>query len=320
MFDILALFPGVPLFFMVSGFLITDSYFNSKTIKEYFFKRGLRIYPALFLNILILEFAMYIGGNMSDNNISFFEYIIYILGYMSTAVMGIGSTLIGLKGVDIYHFDAFFSFYPSGVLWTLAIELSFYLLLPFVLYFKKSYKVVILTILSFLSIYITFFIDYTQSENFNAIMKLLTISILPYFWIFAIGIFMRLFWKNIQKFFIGYGIYYLIIYLVFSSFMLYFTDTLGNYKTELYLSTIIQTILMAFAMFSMAFSYTHIKFNRKTDLSYSTYLYHMLIVQILIGFGVMNSWYLYFIVIGATFCIAYLSWTYIEKPMLKFKP
>ena len=34
----------------------------------------------------------------------------------------------------------------------------------------------------------------------------------------------------------------------------------------------------------------------------------------------MNSWYLYFIVIGATFCIAYLSWTYIEKPMLKFKP
>jgi peptidoglycan/LPS O-acetylase OafA/YrhL len=151
-------------------------------------------------------------------------------------------------------------------------------------------------------------------------MKLLTISILPYFWIFAIGIFMRLFWKNIQKFFIGYGIYYLIIYLVFSSFMLYFTDTLGNYKTELYLSTIIQTILMAFAMFSMAFSYTHIKFNRKTDLSYSTYLYHMLIVQILIGFGVMNSWYLYFIVIGATFCIAYLSWTYIEKPMLKFKP
>jgi peptidoglycan/LPS O-acetylase OafA/YrhL len=28
---------------------------------------------------------------------------------------------------------------------------------------------------------------------------------------------------------------------------------------------------------------------------------------------------LYLVVIGATFAIAYLSWTYIEKPMLNFK-
>lgn len=323
MFDVLALFPGVPLFFMVSGFLIADSYLNSTNLKEYFVKRGLRIYPALFLNILILELAMYIGGNMTGNHISIIQYIVYFFTYVATAASGIASTLVGLKGADIYNQSAFFHDYPSGVLWTLTVELSFYMLLPMVLFFKNTkVRNTLLSLLVLLSIAITLYISSYGAKEFyesSAIAKLLHISILPYFWIFGLGVFMRLYWESIQKYFVGYGIYYLGAYLLYSFTMLYFFDTLGNYKTELYFSTIVQIILLAFAMFSMAFSYTQIKFNRKIDLSYSTYLYHMLIVQILIGFGITGSWYLYFVVVGATFVIAYLSWTYIEKPMLKLK-
>jgi peptidoglycan/LPS O-acetylase OafA/YrhL len=77
--------------------------------------------------------------------------------------------------------------------------------------------------------------------------------------------------------------------------------------------------MMPFTMFVLSVSNTDIKFNRKLDLSYSTYLYHMLIVQILISLNITGSGYVYFIVIGVTFAIAYLSWTYIEKPMLRLK-
>lgn len=323
MFDFLALFPGVPLFFIVSGFLITDSYLNSTSLKEYFIKRGLRIYPALFVNILILEFVMYLGGNMMGNNISIAQYIIYFFTYVATAVNGIASAIVGLKGTDIYNYTAFFHDYPSGVLWTLTVELSFYVLLPMVLFFKNNkIRNGLLLFLSLISIYITFYISSYGAKEFyesSSLGKLLQILILPYFWIFGLGVFMRLYWLKIKKYFIGYGVYYLGVYLLYCVGSTYVFGELGNYKTELNVTTIIQTIFLAFAMFSMAFSYTYIKFNRKLDLSYSTYLYHMLIVQILIGFGIIGSAYLYLVVIGATLFIAYLSWIYVEKPMLSLK-
>ena len=323
MFDFLAFFPGVPLFFMVSGFLITDSYLNSQNLKEYFVKRGLRIYPALFVNILILEFAMYIGGNMTGNNISIIQYIIYFFGYVFTAASGIASTVIGLKIVDIYNMNGFFHNYPSGVLWTLTVELSFYILLPMVLFFKNiKVRNILLLFLTFLSIAITFYISSYGAKDFyesNALNKLTHISIFPYFWIFGIGVFMRLYWVQIKKYFVGYGLYYFGAYLLYCVGAIYICGDLGNYKTQLHLTTIIQTMLLAFTLFSMAFSYTNIKLNRKLDLSYSTYLYHMLIVQILIGLGITGSGYLYLVVIGATFTIAYLSWAYVEKPLLGLK-
>lgn len=323
MFDFLALFPGVPLFFMVSGFLITDSYLNSSSLKEYFIKRGLRIYPALALNILVLELVLYYANIANTLDISFYQYLLYLLSYILTAVMGIGTTISGIDGVLLneYYSGGFYSIYPSGVLWTLSVELSFYFLLPFVLIFKKDYvKTIILILLSLLSIYITFSIDYTDSDNFSKLIKLLSISIFPYIWIFAIGIIFRIFWSNIKKYLINYGIYYFTLYIIYSIFITYFEGTIGKYRSELYISTIIGTILLSFAMFSMAFSYTQIKFNRKMDLSYSTYLYHMLIIQTLIGFGITGSAYLYLVVLGTTFAIAYLSWTYVEKPMLRLKP
>lgn len=324
MSDILVFFPGVPLFFMVSGFLITDSYLNSQNLEEYFLKRGLRIYPALFVNILILEIAMYLGGNMTGNNISIVQYIIYFFTYVATASSAIASKLSGLKETtDIYNFVAFFHDYPSGVLWTLTVELSFYVLLPMVLFLKNNkVRNGLLLFLSLISIVITFYISSCGAKEFyesGSFAKLLHISIFPYFWIFGLGVFMRLYWTEIQKYFIGYGVYYLGFYLLYCVGIFYMFGELGNYKTELHFTTIIQTILLAFTIFSMAFSYTYIKFNRKIDLSYSTYLYHMLIVQILIGFGITGSWYLYFVVIGVTFAIAYLSWTFVENPMLRFK-
>lgn len=319
MFDFLALFPGVPLFFMVSGFLIADSYLNSTNLKEYFVKRGLRIYPALFLNILILELAMYIGGNMTGNHISIIQYILYFFTYIATAASGIASTLVGLKGADIYNMTGFFHDYPSGVLWTLTVELSFYVLLPLIFMFKnKKFRNIILIIFATVAIVIS---SYGSKEFYEAssITKLLHISVFPYFWIFGIGVFIRLYWVKIKRYFVGYGLYYLGAYLTYSFLIISFFGGFSGYKTHLDVATVVQTILMACAMFSMAFSYTNIKFNRKVDLSYSTYLYHMLIVHILIGFGITGSWYLYLVVIGATFAIAYLSWTYVEKPMLKLK-
>jgi peptidoglycan/LPS O-acetylase OafA/YrhL len=46
------LFPGVPIFFIVSGFLVTTSYlFGAGGTVAFFARRMLRIYPALWVNV-----------------------------------------------------------------------------------------------------------------------------------------------------------------------------------------------------------------------------------------------------------------------------
>lgn len=313
----LRLFPGVPLFFLVSGFLITDSYLNSGNLKEYFIKRALRIYPALFVNILVLELAMYVGKNFND--ISVLKYIEYFVLYAITAASGIAGSIIGIKNDALYNYDGFFSSYPSGVLWTLSVELSFYIVLPFILCIRKAIiRNLLLVFLFFTSMIIPVIADenFYSASNLN---KLLELICLPFLWIFIIGMVMRLYWLDIKKYLVGYGLFYIAFYLIFCFVAIEFGSGLGDYKRGLEISTVFQIFLLALAMFSMAFSYTNLKMARSTDLSYSTYLYHMLIVQILISLGFGSSLWLYFIVVAATLAVAYVSWNFIEKPALKLK-
>src|SRR3984957_14474576 len=43
------MFPGVPIFFVISGFLISKSYERSTSLRDYYRNRCLRIFPALWV-------------------------------------------------------------------------------------------------------------------------------------------------------------------------------------------------------------------------------------------------------------------------------
>ena len=61
----LALFPGVPVFFLISGLLISRSYETNRNLREYAVNRSLRIFPGLVvcvaLNLLAVASTGYFG-------------------------------------------------------------------------------------------------------------------------------------------------------------------------------------------------------------------------------------------------------------------
>ena len=62
--------------------------------------------------------------------------------------------------------------------------------------------------------------------------------------------------------------------------------------------------------------------GRQTDLSYGVYLYAYPIQQLLVmhGFGAGRPWRLTGWALGPALVVAWFSWTFVERPVLRYKP
>lgn len=115
-----ALFPGilgVPgtlavwCFFVISGYLNFFSCRDSQALREYYFKRFIRLYPLLLLSFLI---------------VCFFEKTIF-----TNDLYTLFPVILNIKD-HMPH---------NGVLWTIIIELQLYLLTPLLFYAGKTLKI-----------------------------------------------------------------------------------------------------------------------------------------------------------------------------------
>jgi peptidoglycan/LPS O-acetylase OafA/YrhL len=107
---------GVDLFFMISGFVIYMSIENSNLL-DFIKSRIVRLYPAFWICVTITAFVIYLFGG--------YIFSVNLKQYLANLTMLNG--FFGIKNVD-------------GVYWTLLLEIKFYLLIGFVLFFKKIKK------------------------------------------------------------------------------------------------------------------------------------------------------------------------------------
>lgn len=113
---------GVDIFFVISGFLIFNSFKHSKSTMDYLWKRCLRIFPGLFA---VLSLTVVFGFFFSSSNL--YDYF-WLTGNVKTYILN-NMSLFNLQPAmsDIFTTNPL----PgtiNGSLWTLVYEFTLYFL------------------------------------------------------------------------------------------------------------------------------------------------------------------------------------------------
>ncbi|MDR3434984.1 glycosyltransferase [Telmatospirillum sp.] len=135
---------AVECFFVVSGYLVTNSFDRDPDIRRFFIKRVCRIYP-LYIVVVIAQ-TILLGclepAGLFGNLRSMAGYFVANALFANFVQHDVGrGVLTGLVDPSL-----------NASLWTLKIEFAFYLILPFLWRAVERYGVKVLVILFFLSI------------------------------------------------------------------------------------------------------------------------------------------------------------------------
>lgn len=299
-------FPGVPMFFTMSGYLISASYERNTDLKNYFKNRIYRIYPALWFCILLTIITATIFGGINFFNMS-------TPGWLASQLVGGIYTPGFLKhyGIGAYN----------SSLWTIPVELQFYLVLPVVYYvinrfFIKSKGSNIPFYVAwglFLIIGVTLrakFPGLMEDHGFGA-AKLFRYSFIPHFYLFLAGVLMQRLSASKSRLIAGKALYWFIFYVAYCYFV------------PLVSAPAIIAASLILAVFTISLAYTAPGFSHKllrgNDISYGVYIYHGLIINILVQLHCTGEWKYVALLIPVAFSIALFSWKFIEEPMLRRK-
>ena len=185
-------FPGVIIFFTLSGFLVTLSWCRNNSLKQFVRNRFLRIYPALFVCFIALQIIMVVLGHIKWENLLDWQLWAYWIGQLT---IGQFFTPDFLRDFGVGC--------PNGSLWTIPIEIEFYLLIPLIfIVFSKikiQYKYLAASMLSILINIVLGLIAQENEGHTNTseliqssyighlLVKLSSVSVIPYLYCFIAG-------------------------------------------------------------------------------------------------------------------------------------
>ena len=303
----LGIFPGVPIFFFISGFLISRSWTTSRSLRDYAIKRAARIEPALIVSVIFALALTAASGYL--NNLS-----------VPVTLRDLALLIAAKITILQFYNPEFLRGYGDGVLngslWTIVVEIQFYILVPIIyLSFKiKDGKATILIWLFSLFIVCNAAYDFYGS-NFptTLYLKLLKVSFFPWFFMFLCGAIFQhnfdFFYRNLNgKFFP-----LLFIYIAASFLGVFLKLDLGNSINPLLF------ILLACLIFSAAYTKVDLaaKTLGKTDISYGVYLYHMPIINFFLFTNFAKTYTIGLLISACIVVISTISWFAVENPCLR---
>lgn len=317
LFDLTEWLPGVPIFFVISGFLISRSYERSGNLGNYFWNRTLRIFPALWVCLAVTLVVLGWFGFLPLSFIRSGTFIGWLAGQVSF-----------LQFFNPEQFRGFGIGVANGALWTITVELQFYVFIPLlyaVVYRParwKKLRVAFFTML-FAASYLVFCVMNVKVNGpggFSGapfVFKLLFNTLLPHLWMFLLGILIHRYFATLGRWLEGYFLIYIGLYAIIATVMQMF---IPEFSVGFYVALLPARILLALATISAAYSARSLSTTllRGTDVSYGVYIYHSLMINIFVQMGWISMRILPVILL-MTILLAGLSWHLVEKPALACK-
>ena len=303
-FSILEYFPGVPVFFFISGYLIYQSFSNIKEKKlgTFFINRCLRLYPALFFCFFVTLLSLLISGYLATQSYSSKDFFTWVFTSL-TFFQFYNPDFLRAYGVGAIN----------GSLWTISAELQFYILTPLLFLLYTRYKKISIS-LAFILILVNLLNTFLNDRSSIA-EKLIVVSFLPWFYMFMVGAYISTNRDLQTKILSVNPLVYLVLYVASYYFALEYNLGVGNNIN------FISFILLCLLIFRLA--YTNPSLSDQVlggnDISYGIYIYHMPIINLWLFCKIQGTTISFVLAIVATICMAFISWYLIEKPALRLK-
>jgi len=308
--ELLALFPGVPIFFVISGFLISRSYERTPSLAVYFRNRALRIYPALWTSFAVSLVLVAALGAWPRGFVTTPTGVGWVLGQLSIVQFFNPAALRGF-GVGVLN----------GSLWTIPVELQFYLVLPLIYRAcvrgrdgrESALRLGALAVGSF-GLWCLW--ETTQVHGTLA-GKLLQVTIAPHLFMFLAGVWLQRSWARVAPLVRERAGAWTLAYVAVQ--VLARVVPAGGVAGAIVAAA--GFALLAVAVVSMAFTRVGVggRLLRGRDCSYGVYLYHMLVVNALVALGWTGTPAHLATVFALTFAAAAASWSIVERPALSLK-
>jgi peptidoglycan/LPS O-acetylase OafA/YrhL len=278
---------AVTAFFSISGLLISQSFFNSRSFADYLGKRVVRIFPALILCAFVMTYLA--GAVFADGYVTSFGAL---ADFLRISVFGRANIEPITQGFILSE-----SF--NGSLWTLKIEFGFYLLLALALgmYRRALMPWVLLTVFAVATYALGNHVPGALAQKL-AVYSAAGIA----FFAGAVIAFNQQYLSDRRV---------LAIALVTAAGLIFFS--LGTP-----LASVLATLGVCLATLSLGLLYVDKTIRRRFDISYGMYLYAFPVQQLII-----NKTSLTFIpsmLMSALIVIvlATVSWRLVEQPALQF--
>ena len=280
---------AVQCFFVISGFLIFMSYENCRSLTEFFQKRARRIYPAYVVVILLcvvggalittLPLRLYLGRPL----LRFLAANLIFLNYLARSLPGVFD---GHQFPDV-----------NGALWTIKVEVMFYLSVPVIVQLMRKFgKLPVLSVIYFLSLVFRMYCDRIGAVELA--------KQLP----------------GQMSFFAGGALafYYFGLFERFARWLLAGAVVVVVAESFWRVSVLSPLAVTALTIYAACFWPALGRFRPKWDLSYGVYIMHFPILQVFVSLGWLagSGWPGVVPAAGIVFSFACLSWNFVEKPFL----
>ena len=306
----LKLIPGVPTFFFLSGLLIYGSYDRTRVdgIQAFFRNRALRIFPGLWACVALATICVTASGYL-------------VSAARATAWTDVALWVAGQASfVQFYNPDFMRGFglgVINGALWTVAVELQFYVLTPilFTALHRKKYIYIIIIVLS---IILNLYFRYSINTD-NMAMKLIYVSFLPWIYMYMAGFWLasnkHILLKLRETRIIRWAFpAYIITMLLVDSYIINASNAINPLSFSLLALCLVRASTMTLYLPS-----TVLNFVAREDFSYGLYLYHMPLLNFLIHYRWLTPELSLAALAGGSFLLAAMSWYLVERTSLRYK-